>query len=323
MYKISFRFLLFASLLNISVLQAQSSGFLSQLKAIISAGEKGEMAKLKGELIESTRDREEQYRVYSCLQPLDAFDINFQESATSFSLFIVSRSIDSARSCTDALQNNETRERSGITGYVVSKVPGTTTNNVILQKTGSPVAITVQRPDSKILIAFSIKVMKTVAPTAGEKKIPVASVKSAVIKTPLFLQQLKIILEAAGLGIASHKGILVHTKENGTKNYTCKLKLEGFKTYVIDDGEAMTFLAEPDNYKLSAVNARKFIDERQREDAGIRGYTTTFTVLKNGNIFYADEVTKFDKPGSFLFIRVYKNWFERGYRIEIEEMVME
>jgi hypothetical protein len=324
MYKFHFRFLLLASLVNISILQAQSSVFLNQLKTIITDGEKGEIVKLKGVLFESTADRLEQHRVYNCLQSLDGFDINFQESSTEYTLFIVSRSIDSARGHIDALLNNETREGAGITGYLVSKVPGTTTNNVIFQKTGSPVTITILRPDSKILIAISIKVAKAVAPTAPavKKVIPPVVVKPTLTKVPLFLQQLKTILEASGSGIARHKGKLVHTTEDGTKNYACNLKLEGFKTYVIDDGEAMTFFAEADDYKLSASNAKKFIDKKQREDAGILGYTTTFTILKAGNIFNADEVTKFDKPGNFLFIRVYKNWFGRGYRIEIEEMVM-
>ncbi len=325
MYKFLFLLLLPVSLMNISVLQAQPSEFLRQLKTIISTAEKGELGKLKGELAESTRNREEQHRVYGCLQPLQAFDINFQENVTAFSLFIVSRSVDSAIIFIDALLNNDTREQSGISGYTVRPVPGTTTNNVVLQKTGSPVALTILRPDSKTLIAISIKVAKTVAPPApvGKKHIPPVVVKTNLTKAPLFLQQLKTILEASGLGIARHKGKLVHTTDNGTKNYSCNLKLEGFKTYVTDDEGAMTFSAEAANYKLSAINAKKFIDKNQREAAGILGYTTTLTVLKNGNIFNADEVTKFDKPGSFLFIRVYKNWFDRGYRIEIEEMVME
>jgi hypothetical protein len=325
MYKLFFRLLLLASLMNISLLQAQSTVFLNQLKTIINAGEKGELAKMKGGLIESTRDKEEQFRVYYCLQPLDGFDINFQESKNEFSLFIVSRSADSVRKGIDDLLNNEIRERSGITGYTVSQVPGTTTNSVIRQKTGSPVSITIHRPDSKTLIAISIEVTKTMAAPEpeGKKIIPPAIEKDNPAAVPLFLRQLKTILEESRLGMARHKVKLTYTNVNGKKYYTCNLKLEGFKTYVIDNGEGMTFIAEADNYKLSAINAKKFIDKKQRETAGILGYTTTFTVLKAGNIFSADEVTKFDKAGSFLFIRVYKNWFDRGYRIEIEEMVME
>jgi hypothetical protein len=324
MYKFHFRFLLLVSLVNISILQAQSSVFLNQLKTILTAGEKGEIVKLKGVLFESTADRLEQHRVYNCLQPLDGFDINFQESSSEYTLFIVSRSIDSARGHIDALLNNEARERAGITGYLVSKVPGTTTNNVILQKSASPVSLTIQRPDSKILIAFSIKVAKTNGPPAPvvNKIIPPVILKTTSAEIPLFLRQLKTILEASVSGMAKYKGKLLHTTEDGTRNYLSNLKLEGFKTYILDDGEALTFFAEADDYKLSAINANKFIDKKQREDAGILGYTTTFTILKAGNIFNADEVTKFDKPGNFLFIRVYKNWFGRGYRIEIEEMVM-
>lgn len=155
------------------------------------------------------------------------------------------------------------------------------------------------------------------------KSISPDVLKPAPPDTPLFLRQIKTILEAAGSGIARHKDKLVYTSDEGIKNYSCTLKLEGFKTYVTDDEGAMTFSAEADNYKLSAINAKKFIDKKQREAAGILGYTTTFTALKNGNIYNADEVTKFDKPGNLLFIRVYKNWFDRGYRIEIEEIVME
>jgi hypothetical protein len=71
MRKLSFSLLLILSfLLNIPALQAQSSEFLSQLKTIAIAGENGEMAKLKGELNESTRNLEEQNQVYHCLQRL-------------------------------------------------------------------------------------------------------------------------------------------------------------------------------------------------------------------------------------------------------------
>jgi len=315
MRKLSFLFLLIpVFLLNTSSLQAQSFEFLSQLKTIITSGENGEMGKLKGELLEHTREREEQYRIYKCLQPLKGFYIDFKERKESFFLFITAQSKDSSKIYIEDLLNKEVRERSGIFGYTATNENDVGGTNTLLQKSGSKVTLKIMESADKVVLVIALEVRKNNAPVIP----PPTPIKT----TQDFLLQLKTIINAASYGLASHKSKLMHTKESGVKNYGCDLMLEGFKTYIQEtvDGD-LRFFAEEDDWNLSSINAKKFIDKLQREKAGLIGYTTTYEALRPTS--NAEGVTRFDKEGELLLISVYKNLFGRGYRIEIEEIRME
>jgi hypothetical protein len=114
----------------------------------------------------------------------------------------------------------------------------------------------------------------------------------AIKEKPVFLEQLKKVLEVAKYGqLASHKTKLVYTNDEGRKSYSTDLVLEGFKTYILEREDFIEFSASEDNWDLSIANAKKFLDKTQREEAGITGYTTTYKVLGPTSLEKAEEVT--------------------------------
>ncbi|MGZ5286709.1 MAG: hypothetical protein ACXWB9_05975, partial [Flavisolibacter sp.] len=166
------------------------------------------------------------------------------------------------------------------------------------------------------------KTISMISISVAKGSITSPPIEKAKTNIPLFLQQMKTIIEASKSGLSSHKVKLVYTTEDGDKNYTSDLLLEGYTTYIIERDDAILFHAASDDITLSGINILKLLDKTQREQAGILGYTTHYTAINPTSSLRAEGVTKFSKPGT-LSLKVYKNLFDKGYRIEIEDFFME